>query len=95
MNSPTRAKAITKHCFECIYDREAAGTNRQQVTLCAVRSCALYPFRPTTKALIPESVLDFYEIIGAERAYFRSPDAAKRGFVEGKPTEEYHGKGPK
>jgi hypothetical protein len=93
MTSLTRSKAITKHCFECIYDQEAAGTNRQQVTLCSVRSCALYPYRPTTKALIPESVLDYYDISGAERAYFRSPKAAKRGFVEGIPADEGLGKG--
>ena len=95
MTTLTRSKAITKHCFDCIYDPKAAGTNRQQVTLCSVYSCPLYPFRPTTKSLIPESVLDYYDVTGAERAYFRSPDAAKRGFVEGKPAEEYHGKGPK
>lgn len=92
---PTRSKAITQHCLDCIYDPQAAGTNRQQVTLCAVRACALYPYRPTTKSLIPESVLDYYQVTGAERAYFRSPDAAFRGFVEGMPDEQYHGKGCK
>jgi hypothetical protein len=95
MTSLTRSKAITKHCFECIYDQEAAGTNRQQVTLCSVRSCPLYPFRPTTKSLIPESVLTYYQVTGAERAYFRSPDAVKRGFVEGKPGRICSGKGGK
>ena len=89
----TRAKAITQHCFDCVYDPRAAGTNRQQVTLCSVQSCPLYPYRPTTKSLIPESVLDYYDVTGAERAYFRSPSAEKRGFVEGIPAKQYQGKG--
>ena len=93
VKNPTRGKCITQACFDCIYDSSAAGTNRQQVTLCTVYACALRPFRPTTKSPIPESVLDYYNVIGVERAFYRSPDAAKRGFKEGNPAEEYQGKG--
>ena len=64
--------AIDAHCRDCTYDSGAAGTWRQQVTLCSVKdNCALYPVRPVTKAPIPESVLDYYQVKGAERAFFR------------------------
>ena len=55
-------KAIDKHCKECIYDDLAAGTWRQQVTLCSVESCPLYEVRPKTTHSIPESVLSFYGV---------------------------------
>jgi len=87
---PTRGKCITQNCFDCIYDKSAAGTNRQQVALCSVYDCALRPFRPSTKNIIPEKVLDYYGITGAEFAFYRSPSAAKQGFVEGNPVEEVH-----
>ena len=87
----TRTRAITQNCYDCNYDSEAAGTNRQQVTLCSVYACALRPFRPTTNSPIPESVLDYYGIEGAERAFYRCPEAAKRGFVEGNSLEVSQG----
>ena len=88
--TPTRGKCIIQNCFDCIYDKSAAGTNRQQVALCSVYNCALRPFRPSTKSIIPEKVLDYYGITGAERALYRSPSAAKRGFVEGNAVERVH-----
>ena len=89
----TRSKAITQNCFDCLYDPAAAGTNRQQVTLCSVYDCALRPFRPTTKRPIPESVLDYYGITGAKRRFYRSPEAAFRGFLEGNPEELHAARG--
>ena len=55
-------KCINDNCKNCIYDPGAAGTWRQQVTLCTVTSCALYPVRPVTKASIPASVLKYYGV---------------------------------
>jgi len=54
-------KAINQHCESCTYDNLAAGTWRQQVTLCGVKSCALYDVRPKSTRPIPESVLSYYE----------------------------------
>ena len=59
---PSLRKCIDKNCKTCIYDPKAAGTWRQQVTLCSVESCDLYPVRPITKAPIPESVLKYYGV---------------------------------
>lgn len=55
-------KAINAHCKDCIYDNLAAGTWRQQVTLCSVSSCALYKVRPKTTSPIPDSVLSYYGV---------------------------------
>jgi hypothetical protein len=65
---PSLRKCIDAHCNTCIYDPQAAGTWRQQVTLCSVTGCALYPVRPITKAPIPESTFDYYGVTGPERA---------------------------
>ena len=63
--------AIDAHCRSCIHDELAAGTWRQQVELCSIKgNCALYPVRPVSKAPIPESVLDYYQVTGAERAFY-------------------------
>ena len=55
-------KAVNDKCKDCIYDDAAAGTWRQQVTLCSSPDCPLYEVRPQTKALIPENVLIYYGI---------------------------------
>jgi hypothetical protein len=55
-------KAINQHCLICGHDKLAAGTWRQQVTLCGVKSCALYDVRPKSTHPIPESVLSYYEV---------------------------------
>ena len=68
---PSLRKCINDHCISCIYDQGAAGTWRQQVTLCAVKSCAIYPRRPVYKSPIPEGVMDYYAIEGAEREFYR------------------------
>jgi len=54
-------KAINQHCLNCVYDKLAPGKWRQQVTLCSVKSCALYDVRPKPTRPIPESVLSYYE----------------------------------
>ena len=67
---PSLRKCIDEHCKCCIYDSSAVGTWRQQVTLCSVTGCPLYPVRPTTPAPIPENVLDYYQVTGDERAFY-------------------------
>ena len=58
---PKLRKKIDQHCKSCVYDPLAAGSWRQQVTLCGVKSCALYDVRPKPTRPIPESVLSYYE----------------------------------
>ena len=60
-------RAIDANCKNCIYDNQAPGTWRQQVTLCSVASCSLYPVRPVTGSVIPESVLNYYSVTRPER----------------------------
>ena len=59
-------KCIDENCKTCIFDPKAAGTWRQQVTLCSVTNCALYPVRPASNARIPESVLKYYGVTELE-----------------------------
>ena len=63
---------INAHCRGCIYDPGAAGTWRQQVTLCPSLQCELFPVRPTTKSPIPESVMDYYSVPEEERPRYRA-----------------------
>ncbi len=55
-------RAINDKCTDCVFDRSAAGTRLAQITLCSCYSCPLWGVRPVTKAPIPQSVLDYYEI---------------------------------
>lgn len=55
-------KAVNDNCKSCVYDDLAAGTWKQQVTLCSVKNCPLWPFRPRTTRPIPESVLSYYGV---------------------------------
>ena len=55
-------KRINQNCKDCIYDPYAAGTWRQQVTLCSVKTCEFHDVRPKTSYPIPNSVLTFYGI---------------------------------
>ena len=59
-------KAINQHCLNCVYDKLAPGKWRQQVTLCSVKSCALYDVRPQPTSPIPESTLRCYGVSLAE-----------------------------
>ena len=62
-------KAINKNCKNCSHDKIAAGTWRQQVTLCGVKSCALYDVRPKSTRPIPESVLSYYGVENDQYQY--------------------------
>jgi len=42
--------AINAKCKDCIYDDQAPGRWREQVSACHIVSCPLYPVRPTTKS---------------------------------------------
>ena len=79
---------VNEKCKSCIYDPKASGTWRQQVTLCSVTSCPLYLRRPVSKAPIPESVLDYYSVTGAERAFYRCSRPLEGRFVEHKDDAE-------
>jgi hypothetical protein len=59
-------KAADQNCKNCVYDDLAAGTWRQQVTLCSVKNCALWPHRPKTTNPIPCSVLSYYGVKNEE-----------------------------
>ena len=59
-------KAINQHCLICVHDKTAAGTWRQQVTLCGVKSCALYDVRPKPTSPVPDSTLRWYGVDLAE-----------------------------
>lgn len=95
----TRQRAIDANCRACVYDPAAAGTWRQQVTLCAVTSCALYPFRPTTKAKIPERVLRYYGVMprhdpqngsSADLSSERNTKVPGRGYSPGEDAVQAH-----
>lgn len=45
-------KCIEEKCKDCTYDPLAGGTWREQVELCRVTKCALWPVRPMTVATI-------------------------------------------
>lgn len=59
-------KAVNQNCKDCTYDDLAKGTWRQQVSLCSVNKCALWPHRPKTTRPIPESVLSWYGVKNGE-----------------------------
>ena len=53
-------KAINQMCKSCIHDPLSAGTWRQQVFLCSVKSCPLCDIRAKPTYAIPESTLRWY-----------------------------------
>ena len=65
-------KCINEKCRDCIYDSFAPGTWLQQVSLCSVKSCALYDVRPKPTRPIPESVLSYY---GASLGEYQAKEA--------------------
>lgn len=48
----SRTKAINEHCKNCIYDKAAPGTWREQVEACTSQHCALWQHRPMTMATV-------------------------------------------
>ena len=81
-------KAINDNCKNCSFDRKAAGTWLQQVTLCSVTSCSIYPVRPVTKSAIPESVLNHYSVTGPERDRYALKSTQEGPFMEHKSNGE-------
>ena len=81
-NKPRLRKSVDDKCKTCIFDPKAAGTWRQQVTLCTVEMCPLYPVRPVTISPIPESTLKYYSVPTGEFAFYRSSQPQKGGFSE-------------
>ena len=57
---------INKNCKSCIYDSYAAGTWRQQTTLCPAINCSFHEVRPVTESEIPVAVLDYYHVSEGE-----------------------------
>ena len=41
-------RRINQNCKACVWDNRAKGTWRQQVTLCAIKSCPFHEVRPKT-----------------------------------------------
>ena len=78
--SKFRAK-IDSNCKSCIYDPYAAGTWRQQTTLCPVAGCSFHDVRPVTKSGIPESVLSYYKV--SEQEYRRISSRIRKGVSNG------------
>jgi hypothetical protein len=87
-------KPVDEHCRCCIYDDRAAGTWRQQVTLCSVTSCSFHEIRPTSKAAIPEHVLDYYLVTGSERAFYSGSRAPEGPVSEHNGARQCHAQGP-
>ena len=54
---PKLREKIDQHYKKCIYDSSAAGSWRQQVTLCSVKAREFHDVRPKTSYPIPNSVL--------------------------------------
>ena len=54
-------KAINQMCKSCIYDPLSAGTWRQQVFLCSVKSCPLWEVRAKPTRTIPMAIIAQYQ----------------------------------
>jgi len=72
-------KVINAKCKDCIYDNLAAGTWRQQVELCSVYSCPIWPVRPVSRGDIPQSVLTYYGITEWPERTHEQPQNASLG----------------
>jgi hypothetical protein len=53
---PSMRRAINAKCKECIYDRVADGTWREQVESCTSQDCALWILRPRASRAVDEAV---------------------------------------
>jgi hypothetical protein len=58
-------KAINDKCRDCIYDRFSPGKWREQVQLCTVTRCPLYPVRPMSKVRKTADLATFNEGVGS------------------------------
>ena len=50
----TRQQAINANCKFCIYDPGADGNWKQQTQACTSKDCALYPYRPVSRAAVQQ-----------------------------------------
>ena len=55
-------EAINQMCKSCIYDPLSAGSWRQHVFLCSVKSCPLWDIRAKPTSAIPQSTLRWYGV---------------------------------
>lgn len=62
MKRTSLRQSVNDACKQCVYDPCAAGTWKQQVTLCSVETCPLWDVRPKTTSAIPEQVLRWYGV---------------------------------
>jgi hypothetical protein len=46
---------INAKCKDCIYDKYAGGTWREQVEACTLTTCGLWPFRPKSASKKPRA----------------------------------------
>jgi len=85
---PAYRKFIDENCKDCSHDHTAMGNWRQQVEMCRVFICPMYPIRPVSSAPIPDSILDYYRIPEDERSRFKVPKCphklpkGKKGYWE-------------
>ena len=80
-------KPINDHCKSCGFDQKAKGTWRQQITLCPITNCALYPIRPVTERPIPEVVLNYFGVGRSEIAVCGSIRPQEERFNEHDATD--------
>jgi hypothetical protein len=59
-------EAINQMCKSCIYDPLSAGSWRQHVFLCSVKSCPLSTHRAKPTSPVPDSTLRWYGVDSAE-----------------------------
>ena len=46
----SKQKAINAKCEDCIYDSSVKLSATKQITLCTMKDCALYEFRPISNS---------------------------------------------
>jgi len=56
-NLVTRQDAIDAKCRDCIYDPYSKGNWKQQVHGCQIVTCALWPYRPRSRAPLSDAEL--------------------------------------
>lgn len=55
---PSARAAIDAKCFDCTYCPDELGGKLQQTAICTVRSCPLFPVRPTPRDCKSEGLID-------------------------------------
>lgn len=82
----TRSQAIAADCRECTYDPAAAGTWREQVSICACVGCPLWPYRPLAtsapmwiKSRAPSDLPEGFHRLGGYTGIFGSTGGGSSG----------------